>query len=37
MDQGKAIRPFPFRKLSSEGDPDGKKEKDENGQIGMET
>jgi len=36
MSQGKAVRSFPLRKLPSEGDPDGKKEKDENGQIGME-
>jgi hypothetical protein len=37
MGQGKAIRPFPFRKFSSEGDPDGKEKEDEDSQIGMET
>lgn len=36
MDQGKTIRPFPLRKLSSEGDPDGEEQKDEDGQISME-
>lgn len=36
MDQGKTIRSFPFRKLPSQGDPDGKEKEDENRQIGME-
>lgn len=36
MSQGKSIRPFPFGKLPSEGDPDGEEEEDENRQIAME-
>jgi len=36
MSQGKTIRSIPFRKLPSEGDPDGEEEEDENRQIGME-
>ena len=31
MNQGKVIRSFSFRKLSSEGDPDGEEKEDENG------
>jgi hypothetical protein len=37
MNQGEAIRSFPFRKFPSQGDSDGEEKKDENRQIGMET
>jgi hypothetical protein len=36
MNQGKALRSLSFRKLPSQGDPDGEEKENENRQIGVE-